>query len=107
VFPFARETLEVPIGPSDPKQAAQLGAPGDNILSRIGIGLGKGVGLKVQTPGMTPGIDYRSDRRVRDILEDLRHTGQIKQGEEEDFKERWRRLSSEQRDDVWKQTSGR
>jgi hypothetical protein len=106
-FPFAREVVETPIGPSDPKQAAALGAPGGNILGRLGLTLGKGVvGAKLQTPGMTPGVDYRTDRRVQDIMEGLRHSGQIGQGEEEDFKERWRRLSSEQKEDIWKQVSG-
>ena len=106
IFPFAKETLETPLGLTDPKQAAQLGAPGGNVGSRLGLGLAKGLGVKVQTPAMTPSVGYRTDQRINDVLGDLRQTGQIGRTEEEEFQDRWRSLSSEERTSVWEQISG-
>jgi hypothetical protein len=107
IFPFARETIESPIGPTDPNQAAQLGGPESTLAERLGLTLAKGVGVKVQTPAMTKSVDYRTDKTINDILGDLRENGQIGQTEEELFQERWRKLSSEQREVVWRSLSGR
>lgn len=89
VFPFYKELVESPVGPSDPKQAAALGAPGGNVAGRVGLDLLKGIGVRTQTPAMTRGPTFRANEDLNKILSGLRVSALSK--EEED---RWKRMSS-------------
>ena len=89
VFPFYKELVESPLGPSDPKQAAALGAPGGNMAGRVALDMLKGVGVRAQTPGMSRGPAFQASTELNDILGQLR-VGPLEQKTEE----RYRRMTS-------------
>ena len=91
VFPFAREVVEAPIGPTDPKQRAALGDTPDSssLLRRIGLQLGRGLGVQVQTPAMTRGPAFDAQDEISDILKKVKQSGAISAEDYEDFGKRF------------------
>lgn len=81
IFPFMRETVDVVTGgPSDPNRQQRLGiAEDDDFFEsalKAGIGtLGRGVGLKFNTPADVRGAAARSREEIMQAIRELRLEG--------------------------------
>jgi len=62
-------------------------------LERIGLQLGKGLGIQTQTPAMAKSPAFEADARITAILKDLRLSPRLASQQEED---RFKMLSSGQ-----------
>lgn len=89
ILPWSRE-FEDMLGPSDPARQQRVGqAEGqddmDRLLTRIGLTLGRGVGVKTQTPTDALPQAAKASDKLSDILAKLIRHGIISEEQWEDF----------------------
>ena len=80
-FPFTRDLID-PFtgGPTDPNRQQRLGITQDDNPMEAGLknliaSLGRGVGIKLNTPVDVRATAYRSQQDLNKIIEDLRNRG--------------------------------